>query len=61
MRLLISLLLINFALCSCGIYNTKFRCKEAQGIACKPLSEVNEMIDDGSIDFYISQGGCFCK
>ncbi|RYE15437.1 MAG: hypothetical protein EOP34_03215 [Rickettsiales bacterium] len=45
---IISLILCSF-LCSCGSYSDKFSCKYESGIPCKSMTQINSLIDQGSI------------
>lgn len=42
--------LLAFTLTSCG-YKDQFRCSPARGAYCSSMTQVNEMISNGTIDF----------
>jgi hypothetical protein len=61
MKLIISITLMMFCLNSCAVYSKGFDCKDARGVPCTMLSQIDRMVDNGSIETVYLEKDKKCK
>ena len=50
-----------FCLNSCAVYSKGFECKDARGVPCTMLSQIDRMVDNGSIETVYLEKDKKCK
>lgn len=61
MKSIISITLMMFCLNSCAVYSKGFECKDARGVPCTMLSQIDRMVDNGSIETVYLEKDKKCK
>lgn len=47
--------MLGVTLCGCSTTSETFDCKAGQGVGCKSISEVNQMVNQGSFDSFVER------